>query len=129
MARRALRYVRERFLVECRAAGVVPVDCPYTWADADGVAAEARQARQLGYTAKSAVHPDHPEIINLAMTPDPGDVANAERLVNAFEAARAQGRDRVELDGHMVEMPTYLAARRLLDRAEKFGAGRSETSP
>ncbi len=90
---------------------------------------EAPQTRQLGYIAKSADHPDYPAIINLAMSPDPGAVANAARLVNAFEAARAQGRDRVELDGHMVEMPTYLAARRLLARAEKFGAGRSETSP
>lgn len=42
-------------------------------------------------------------------------------MVEAFEAARATGRDRVEVDGNLVEVPTYLNAKRLLDRAAAFG--------
>jgi enoyl-CoA hydratase/carnithine racemase/citrate lyase beta subunit len=113
-----LRYVRERFLVECRAAHVTPVDCPYTWSDLAGLEAETHTARQLGYTAKSAVDPYHPTIINHLMTPDRDAVAHAEKIVAAFEAARAAGLDRAHLDGHMVELPTYLGAQRLLTRAE-----------
>jgi len=33
-----LAYVRARFLVECRAAGVEAIDCPYTFSDARGAA-------------------------------------------------------------------------------------------
>ena len=54
-----LAYVRSRFLVECRAAGVEAIDCPYTFADARGAAAEARRAKRLGYRAKSLVTPGH----------------------------------------------------------------------
>jgi citrate lyase subunit beta/citryl-CoA lyase len=54
-----LDYVRARFHVECVAAGVLSIDCPYTWTDAQGVEAHARQARRLGYRAKSAVAPRH----------------------------------------------------------------------
>jgi citrate lyase subunit beta/citryl-CoA lyase len=45
-------------------------------------------------------------------------VAQARALVGAFEAARTRGEDRVEVDGLIVEMPTYLSAQRLLARAE-----------
>src|SRR5579872_2664624 len=37
-----LAYCRQRFLVECVAAEVVAVDCPYTFSDADGVAQDTR---------------------------------------------------------------------------------------
>ena len=42
-----LAYVRARFLVECRAAGVEAIDCPYTFSDLKGAAADARYARRL----------------------------------------------------------------------------------
>ncbi len=115
-----LRYARERFLIECRSVGVTPVDCPYTWSDLAGLEGETHTARQLGYTAKSAVDPFHPTIINQLMTPSPNAIAHAEKIVTAFETARAEGRDRAHLDGHMVELPTYLGAQRLLARAQKF---------
>ena len=118
-----LAYARQRFLVECVAAGTVAIDCPYTFADAAGAAAEARAARRLGYRAKSAVDPAHVGAISAALTPSDEEVQAARRLVAAFEAARAAGRDRVELDGSLVELPRYLTAKRLIARAEALGRG------
>jgi len=43
-----LAYARARFLVECRAAGVEAIDCPYTFSDARGAARDARYAKRLG---------------------------------------------------------------------------------
>ena len=117
----ALRYVRERFLVDCRATDVLPVDCPYTWTDTDGLVDEARNARRLGYTAKSAVHADHARLINEVMTPSAADIADAKAVIAAFDAARAQGKDRALVDGHAVEAPTRANATRLLDRARRLG--------
>ena len=37
-----LAYCRQRFIVECRAADVVAVDCPYAFSDAEGVERETR---------------------------------------------------------------------------------------
>lgn len=113
-----LAYVRQRFHLECVAAGRVSIDCPYTWTDAEGVETDTLYARRLGYTAKSAVHADHPRIINRLMTPAEADVAQAQRIVAAFERARASGQARAELDGSLVEVPIYLNAKRLLDRAD-----------
>jgi citrate lyase subunit beta / citryl-CoA lyase len=112
-----LAYCRQRFLVECVAAGVVAVDCPYTWSDIEGVERDTRWARRLGYVARSLVDPAHAAVINGLLTPDSAEVRRAETIMAAFEAARARGEARVELDGSLVEMPTYSNAKRLLARA------------
>lgn len=119
-----LAYARQRFLVECVAAGVVAVDCPYTWADREGADRDARWARRLGYRAKSAVDPTHGPVLNAAFTPSVAEVAAAERLVQAFEAAREKGEARVELDGALVEVPGYLTAKRRLARAAELSSWR-----
>ena len=87
-----LAYCRQRFLVECVAAGVVAVDCPYTWSDAEGVRRDTRWARRLGYGAKSLVDPAHAAIVNGMLTPDDDELRRARDIVRAFEAARAAGR-------------------------------------
>ncbi|WP_370151777.1 CoA ester lyase [Ferrovibrio sp.] len=116
-----LAYVRQRFLIECRAADVVAIDCPYTFGDEAGAAAEAQTARRLGYTAKALVRPAHAGAVNAAFTPAADEIGQARRIVAAFSAARSRGEDRVTLDGHLVEMPTYTGAQRLLARAAEFG--------
>ena len=42
----------------------------------------------------------------------------ASEIVTAFEAARAKGQARVEINGSLVEVPTYTNAKRLLARGE-----------
>ncbi|GKQ51800.1 CoA ester lyase [Bradyrhizobium sp. Ce-3] len=117
-----LVYARQRFIVECRAANVVAVDCPYTWSDAEGVERDTIWARRLGYTAKSLVDPAHAAIVNGVLTPSADELLQARRVVAAFEAARAQGLGRVELDGSLLEVPTYSNAKRLIARGEALRA-------
>ena len=124
-----IAYCRQRFLVECVAAGVVAVDCPYTFSDIDGLTHDTRWARRLGYVAKSAVDLAHAPIVNGILSPDADEVQRARRLVAAFESARDAGQGRVELDGALVELPAYGTAKRLLARHEamqEFERGRSE---
>jgi citrate lyase subunit beta/citryl-CoA lyase len=108
-----LAYVRARFLVECRAAGVEAIDRPYTFSDVQGAAADARTAKRLGYRMKSLVEPSHVRAINKIFTPD---LAKARKIVAAFEKARARGKDRAKVDGALIEVPIYAAARRLLEK-------------
>jgi len=119
---RELSYVRERFHLECRAAGVVSIDCPYTFLDAAGLEAETRDARRLGMTAKSCVAPAHAGVINRLLTPDAEAVARARRMVETFDAAQARGLGTVEMDGVNLEVPLVMNARQLIARAEAFAA-------
>jgi citrate lyase subunit beta/citryl-CoA lyase len=112
-----LDHARRRFVLECRAAGIEPIDAPFTFSDADGAAQEARYARRLGYRAKSLVRPDHVKSVRAGLVPDASELARAQQLVLAFEAARARGEERALVDGLWVEVPTYLNAKRLLAQA------------
>jgi len=117
-----LAYCRQRFLVECVAAGVVAIDCPYTFSDSAGLERDTRWARRLGYVAKSLVDPSHARLINGILSPDEEELRRAARLVAAFEAARAAGQARVELDGALIEWPAYNNAKRRLARGEALRA-------
>lgn len=119
-----LAYVRQRFLVECRAAAVEAIDCPYTFGDTMGAAADARWAAQMGYRMKSLVDPSHVRVVARALTPD---LARARRIVAAFEKARARGRDRARVDGALIEVPIYAAARRVLESAAHTPVPRRRT--
>ena len=110
-----LAYVRSRFLVECRAAGVEAIDCPYTFSDVKGAVADTKWAKRLGYRAKSLVDPSHAAAINRVLTPSAAEIRQAARIVEAFEKARASGRERANVGGKLVEVPIYSAAKRLLE--------------
>jgi citrate lyase subunit beta/citryl-CoA lyase len=63
---------------------------------------------------KSLVDPSHARAINAVFTPNERELAKAKRIVAAFEKARAAGRERVKVDGALIEVPIYAAAKRLL---------------
>ena len=117
-----LDYARRRFILECRAARIEPIDAPYTFTDEEGAFKEAHYSRRLGYRSKSLVRPDHAQSINAALTPSDDDVRRASAMVTAFEAARARGEDRALVDGLWVEVPTYRNALRTLERARRLAA-------
>ena len=48
-----LGYARARFLVDCRAAGIEAIDCPYTFSDARGAAKDARYAKALAIARRA----------------------------------------------------------------------------
>jgi citrate lyase subunit beta/citryl-CoA lyase len=109
-----LQYARARFLMECRAAAIEPVDAPYTYEDVAGAVEEARRARRLGYRTKSLVRPEHVQAVREALMPTQLEIAHAKKVVADFEAARKRGEDRALVDGLWIDVPTYLNARRLV---------------
>ena len=115
-----LDHARRRFVLECRAAAIEPIDAPYTFSDIDGATRETRYARRLGYRCKALVRPEHAQPLNAALTPSEDEVRRAMTIVHDFEAARARGEDRALVDGLWVEVPTYRNARRIIERARRL---------
>ena len=98
--------------------------------DVEGCERESRRSRQLGYRSKSLVGPDHVAAVNLVLTPSEEEVARAEQICAAFEAARGRGEDRPLVDGQWIEPPAYRNAQRLLQRAgELASAEQSRDEP
>ena len=114
-----LLHPRSVVAVAARAADLPALDTPYTdFRDAEGLRREAALARQLGYRGKFAIHPGQIEAINAAFAPTPQEVEEAQRIVSAYEAARAQGHGATSLDGRMIDAPIVKQARNVLALAE-----------
>jgi citrate lyase beta subunit len=112
-----IAFARAYFDAACIAARVLAIDYPYTYSDEEGVRASCAGAKALGMSAKSRVAPAHAALVNAAFTPSDGEGAAAQRIVATFEEARRGGHDRVRVDDHLVEMPTWRYAQALLQRA------------
>jgi citrate lyase subunit beta/citryl-CoA lyase len=64
---------------------------------------------------KSLVDPSHARAVNKVFAASNAEISKARKLVLAFEKARAAGRERARVDGALIEVPIYAAAKRLLE--------------
>ena len=117
-----LLYARSALAVAAVAAGVQPIDMIWTGLDdLEGLAAEARQARRLGFTGKAAIHPAQLDPINDAFSPTQDEVAYAREVMEAFDAAVAQGTGAINYRGAFLEEPVIARARAAIELAERLG--------
>lgn len=110
-----LRAARAALVLAAAEAGKPAIDVPWIMLDdADGLAREAAAARDLGFTAKAAIHPAQIDIIEAAFRPTAAQIAEAREALAAFQAA---GGAAVRHDGRMLEAPVMRAYGRILARA------------
>lgn len=115
-----LAYARSQVVVSARAAGVSPIDTVFTdLNDQDGLLAETRMVRQLGYSGKLLIHPRQIEPVHCAFAPSDEELAYARRVVEGFEATLAKGGGVFALDGKMIDAPIVARAREALAYAGK----------
>ena len=110
------RLARSLTLAAARAAGVLAIDGVYTdFRDEEGLRDELAEAVRDGFDAKLAIHPAQVAVINEALTPSAQEVAHAQAIVDAFDAAPDAGV--LSLNGKMIDRPHLLQAKRVLMRS------------
>src|SRR5690606_25073081 len=88
-----LDYPRSALAIAARAARVPALDTPYfKLRDPDGLAANALRAKRLGFKGKFAIHPEQIDALNASFSPSAAEIADAERIVAAYEEAERAGR-------------------------------------
>lgn len=108
-------YPRAHVAAAARLAGVPALDMvTIDFRDHDRFAAEARDARALGYAGKLCIHPDQVALAHDAFRPSEEEVAWATDLLAAFAAA--EGRT-IAFAGQMVDEVVAARARSILAAA------------
>ena len=82
--------------------------------NAEGFRAECVQGMQMGFDGKTLIHPDQVAVANEVWAPSEAEVEHARRVIEAFDAARAEGKGVVQLDGKMIENLHVANAERLI---------------
>lgn len=110
-------------LLAAKAERIVAVDGVYNaFKDDEGLRAECRQGRDMGFDGKTLIHPDQIAAANAAFAPSPEEVDLARRQIAAWQAAQAQGQGVAVVDGRIVENLHIVTARATLARAEAITA-------
>ena len=107
-------------LFACRAAKIQPIGFVGSIAELGApevFKARVEQARSLGFRGAVVVHPKYLEIINDCYTPNAAQIEQALRVIQAFEAADANGVGAIQLDGQMIDKPVYQRALDLTGRS------------
>ncbi len=90
--------------------------------DAEGFDAACRQGVTLGFDGKTLIHPKTIDAANRHFAPSEAEIAWSHRIIAAFEAAKAEGKGVVVVDGKLVEELHVIGARRIVELAETIGA-------
>lgn len=112
--------VRLALVLATRRAGLAaPVDGISTSTrDEARLASDAARSRRGGFGAKLCIHPAQVAAVNAAFSPSDDELAQARRLLAAFEAA---GGGVCVVDGRMVDAPVLKLAQRTLALARAAG--------
>jgi citrate lyase subunit beta/citryl-CoA lyase len=118
---------RSQMVLQSRAAAIEPpIDTVWTdLKDPEGFAASANKVRELGFQGKMCIYPDQVDVVNRAFTPSEAQVARAQRIMDAFAQAEAQGSSAIQLDGQFIDYPIMYGARRVLAMSRKLAEKRA----
>ena len=109
-----------------REAGILALGYPGSianFSDLDAYRADIARARALGFDGGSCIHPAQVAILNEGFAPTAVEIAEAEGIIAAYDAALARGEGAVAYQGKMIDIPIADRARRTLAQRDRI-AGR-----
>ena len=119
---RDLIYARSSIVVAAAAAHVQAVDG--VWVDLNdsaGLFGFAKQARRLGFTGMSCIHPSQIDAINTTFSPTAEEIDYCQKVLQAFAEANARGDGSIAFGGQLIDRPIIERARRTIDMAKALG--------
>jgi citrate lyase subunit beta/citryl-CoA lyase len=111
-----LVFARSYLVWASRLAGVYGVDAPFMLdvKDMEGLSAEARRSRQLGFRGKFCIHPSQVGPVNEVFSPTRDEVERAEKVVQVYDLAVSKGEGAIALEGEFIDPPVYERAKQIL---------------
>src|SRR5262249_25473665 len=118
---------RSQVVLAATMAGAEAIDAVFIDIASPGaLRRDAERARAAGFHGKMAIHPSQIAVIHDVFTPAPDAVAHAQRIVEAFDTAKARGDAVIRLDDQMIDEPVVVRARRLLARTTQADGRRQK---
>jgi citrate lyase subunit beta/citryl-CoA lyase len=107
-------YARSATVTAARAYGIEAIDSPaMDYRDLDALRKSSDRSRRLGFSGRSAIHPNQVPVINEAFTPSAEQATKAAKLLEEFEQADSGA---IGIDGRLIDEPILRQARRVVAR-------------
>ena len=110
-----LFFARSMILHAARAAGIAAIDTVYSDVDnTEGLEAEVRLIKQLGFDGKSVINPRQIPLVNTIYAPTEKEIQNAKEVIWGIREAEAKGSGVISVNGKMVDKPIVERAERVI---------------
>ncbi|MFT5445013.1 MAG: (3S)-malyl-CoA thioesterase [Gammaproteobacteria bacterium] len=81
---------------------------------------DAELAKEQGFDGKLLFHPAQIQVANEVFAPNAEEIARAQRLIDAFDAAQAAGQGTLVVDGAFLALDTVIPLRRTIWLAQRL---------
>ena len=116
-------WAQSAIVAACRTHGVLPVDGPYgDFSDDEGFRAQARRSATLGMVGKWAIHPKQVALSNEVFTPSEEAMTEAREILEAMEAAKANGEGATVYKGRLVDIASIKQAEVIVKQSEMISS-------
>jgi citrate lyase subunit beta/citryl-CoA lyase len=115
-------YARSKIPVDAKAAGIEALDGIWQEVnDIDGLIKDATNARKLGYSGKTLIHPSHIIPVHDIFRPTKKQIEWAEKVLAALQDAFEKGNTKgaILLDGKMIDAVHYKQAKSVIKAAKQ----------
>lgn len=113
-----IEYVRSHIAIVASAYNILSIDTPFIGKDKpEDLEYDARHAKELGFTSKSSIHPNHVTTINTVFAPSKVEINQALRIIMKSET---ENKGAFSLDGKMVDAPIIEKAKKTIKLAKKY---------
>jgi citrate lyase subunit beta / citryl-CoA lyase len=115
-------YARSRVVAVARALSIDALDQAFVnLTDQDGLRKSAMEAKSLGFSGKSVIHPSQIEIVNGVFSPSTSDISWAKRILEAWKVAEKEGKGAFRFEDKMVDIVHVKMAQKILGIAKEAG--------
>lgn len=120
-----VQFARSSVLLHAKQSGLTAIDQPIADVRDDALfQTDAEQGRQMGYDGKVCLLPRQVEIAHAVFTPSPEEVAQAQRLLDAYADAERRGIGTIEFEGRMIDGPLVKRAQRAVTLGARSAASK-----
>lgn len=113
--RAPLVFAMSQCILAARAHGKLVLDGVFnSITDDAGLRRVCEQGRDLGFDGKSLIHPNQVAAAHASFSPSPEEVAAAQKVLDAWEAAVREGKSLAVVDGKLVEALHVAEAQRVV---------------
>ena len=115
-------YARTRMVNACKAANIQPIDSVFSdISDMEALAVNVQTSKSLGFEGMGCIHPRQIPVIMQNFAPELAEIEKAQKIVRAFEEAKAKGLGVVSLGTKMIDAPVVKRAETTINLAVKLG--------
>lgn len=115
-------YARSKIPVDAKAAGIDALDGIWQKvSDLDGLAMDAKVAKNLGYSGKTLIHPSHINPVHDIFQPTKKQIEWAKKVLASLQDSVEKGNPKgaILLDGKMIDAVHYKQAKAVLKAANQ----------